>query len=128
MTLGVKPTFSRTSGNYRPRSNAIRPSEPRRRITTPWAQARLGAQCRRSASHFPSPPPQKAKDPAGVGGQGLRGRVETRHAGSCRLLAGCLEPDTHDTTADRVESSAAVSFHDPPESVMLPVLDLDPML
>jgi len=36
--------------------------------------------------------------------------------------------DSHDTTADRVQSSAAVSFLHPTKGVMLPVLDLDPVL
>ena len=36
--------------------------------------------------------------------------------------------DIHDTTADRVQSLAAMNFLHPIESVMLPVLDLDLML
>jgi hypothetical protein len=33
--------------------------------------------------------------------------------------------DSHDTTADRVQSSVAMSFLHASESVMLPVFDLD---
>jgi len=36
--------------------------------------------------------------------------------------------ETHDTTADRLESSAAVGFLHPSESIVLPVLEVDPVL